>query len=207
MLLITVSTLCKAQIDSLTIIPYDTMFTLLEPELIEITGADYTAFHKADSIRQHSPKSYCQFFSEHRLDIIQTCDEICETFIVDSTTGKKLLLPSGYDQGVLGLDISPSCTQFMVYSSYDRIEYQDYYFHRAEIFGFTITKGKGVEILHASFRFYADDWSIEEVIWASDKTIALKIYEGNRASPGLETTFKYYKTDLDSHVQSSESSD
>lgn len=195
MLFTTLTVLCNAQRDSLTIIPYDSLFSNLEPELTEISETEFRDFQKSESLNCRISSG--NFISGYGLYIRDTCHESCESFLVDSATGKMFLLPSGYDQGIMGCEISPACTQLIVYSSYDTPDYAEYYSHRAEIYGFAISPGKGLETIKPSVKFYTQDWSIDEVIWVSETTIAIKVYEGTRAAAGNGVTYKYYVFGID----------
>ncbi|MES2679414.1 MAG: hypothetical protein V4635_05990 [Bacteroidota bacterium] len=122
------------------------------------------------------------------------CKDICESYLIDKKERIKLVLPCNYDQGIIGLEISPSCNQFIVYSSYDRPDYTEYYDYRAEIFGFTITQGQGFKIIKPSFKYYTKDWSIDKITWIDENTLALKLYDGERAGDGENLKFHYFKT-------------
>ncbi len=137
------------------------------------------------------------FISGSGLYVSHSCNEICETYLEEKATNRRMLMPSDYDAGILGMQLSPGCNQLLVCSSYDGPDYDDYYAYRAEIMAFNVTGGKGLHGIKPAFKYYTKDWSIEDVTWASDKTIALKIYEGSGG--GLRTTvqYKYVKLDVD----------
>jgi hypothetical protein len=105
-------------------------------------------------------------------------------------------LPCNHDQGILGLKLSPSCNQFIIYACYDLPNYYDYYEFRAEIFGFNIAQGKGLETITPSFEFVTKDWSITDLVWIDDKRIALKVYIDGIPSGGNNFGYKYFKTNL-----------
>lgn len=135
-------------------------------------------------------------FKAAGLSITQQCDEICETYLLEIQTGNKLYLPSSYDAGIAGMLVSPSCKQFIVWSSYDGPDYENYYEYRSEITGFTIANGKGLATIKPSFKYYTKDWSIESLTWVGDDSIALKIYTEQRTGNGEGLNFEYFKTTL-----------
>ncbi len=178
---------------SITILE-DFSFINLELDLKEITKDDYERYTKA-----YKTKCIVEsggFISEYGLSVSRNCKEICETYLVENKSGKKMLLPSNYDTGILGLLLSPSCNQFIIYSSYDGPDYENYYSNRAEIIGFNITNDKGLKAIKSSFEYYSKDWSIDNLTWINDKSIALKIYEENRWGDGSGMHYKYFKTNL-----------
>lgn len=125
------------------------------------------------------------------------CDQICETYLIDTLSGKRMWLPSNYDQGILGSDFSPFKNQFMVYSSYDGPDFENYYDYRAELFVYTILDATGLEALKMQLNYYTTDFSISEIIWIGENEIALKIYEESRWGDGSHLEFKYLKTILE----------
>lgn len=107
------------------------------------------------------------------------------------------MIPSDYDQGILGLHMSPSCNQFLVYSSYDGPDYENYYEYRAEIIGFKITGAQGFKAIQPSFSYHTKNWSIEDVTWITDNTIAIKTYEGARSEAKDKRQFRCFKTQIE----------
>jgi hypothetical protein len=124
------------------------------------------------------------------------CDETCTTFLYEYATINRITLPSDYDSGIAGMLFSPSCNQFLIYSSYDGPDYDNYYDHRAEIFIFNIAHGKGLNGIQQSFEYFTKSWSIENLIWVNEKTIALKIYEEEKQGDDTKNKFKYFLTDI-----------
>lgn len=128
------------------------------------------------------------------LKLTSNCHEICEAFLVDSLTGKSRWIPSNYDAGMIGYEFSPTGNKFIVFSAYDGPDYIQYYDWRAEFFIYEITKEKGLDALQLVSSYYATDWSIENIVWIDDNSIALKIYEEERPGDGSKLKFKYLKT-------------
>ncbi len=161
---------------------------------LEFTEISETAF--LEVYTDTEMHEYVKAFKALGLSIRDTCYEICEEYLVDNNSGEEMYLPSGYDAGVLGLVFSPSAKFMLVYSSYDGPDYDNYYEDRAEFFLFSVKKGKGLSAVKLYGEFYTKDWSIEEIIWIDDKTIALKIYEGPRRGNGVQGGYKYLKTTI-----------
>ncbi|MBK7970257.1 MAG: hypothetical protein IPK08_15670 [Bacteroidetes bacterium] len=126
----------------------------------------------------------------------QFCDEICETYLYEYKTNNRTMLPSDYDSGILGMLFSPSCKQFLVYSSYDGPDFDKYYDHRAELFIFNVAHGEGLNGIRQKLQYFSKSWSIESIVWVNEKSIALKIYEGEKHGDDAMNKFKYYLTDL-----------
>lgn len=125
------------------------------------------------------------------------CKDVCELYLIDEKKKIKLVLPSNFDGGIIGLVISPDCNQFFVYSSYDSADYAKYYENRAEVYGFFITQGQGIQTIKPTFKFYTKDWSIENAIWTSNNEIALKIYEESRSAENQDKlNYKYFKSTI-----------
>ena len=137
------------------------------------------------------------FISGSNIYVSQDCKEICETYLREKTTNRKMLLPSNYDAGILTMVLSPTCNQMIVCSSYDGPDYADYYEDRAEIFVFNVRNGIGLKGIKPAFKYYAKDWSIADLTWVNDKTIVLKIYEEQRWGDGSGVHYKYFKADFD----------
>jgi hypothetical protein len=171
---------------------YDTHFTDLGSALKEISGSKFKEYNKTTTALDENA-----FLKRKGLILEHDCEEICVAYLKDIKDGIKLLLPSDYDQGIIGLIISPSCNQFIVYSSYDGPDYMNFYSHRAEVFVFTIAQGQGIQIIKPTFKFYSKDWSIEEVIWANDNEIAFKTYQESRSLANQDNlNYKYFKTKI-----------
>ena len=183
----------KVVSDSLTFYS-DSLYRDIELNFIEISKNEFQSY-----IRKY--KSGCildsgHFISGSDLYLSQDCNEICETYLAEKTTNRKMLMPSNYDAGILRMLLSPTCNQLIVCSSYDGPDYVDYYEDRAEIFVFSVTTGIGLKGIKPTFKYYTKDWSIEDLTWVNDKTITLKIYEGNRGGDGSGVAYKYLKADL-----------
>jgi len=171
----------------------DSLFRNLDSKLKVISKNTFQGYEK--NYRPTCSLDSNGFMKDKGLVLGNYCKDICESYLLDKKERIKLILPSDYDQGIIGLDLSPSCNQFIVYSSYDRPNYKDYYEYRAEVFGFTISQGQGLQTIKPAFKFYTKDWSIEEVIWISDSEIALKTYQENRTTTNQNNlNYKYFKT-------------
>jgi hypothetical protein len=183
----------KIVVDSL-IFYNDSLFGDIELNFTEISENVFQA-----CIRRY--KTGCvldsgHFISGSDLFVIHECSEICETYLAEKTTNRKMLMPSNYDAGILKMLLSPTCNQLIVCSSYDGPDYANYYEYRAEIFVFNITTESGLQAIKPTFKYYTSEWSIDDLTWVNDKTIALKIYEGNRGGDGSGAHYKYFKADM-----------
>lgn len=164
-------------------------------EFKTISQADYTYYLLKETQRlTNEIESDSTFFKKRGLTLKSYCDQVCESYLIEDKTDKKLWLPASFDQGILGITFSPSKDYLMVFSSYDRPDYDNYYEYRADIFIYKITKSKGLELLDFYFNFYTKDWSIEDIVWIDNSSIALKIYEEGRFGNGENLRFKYFKT-------------
>jgi hypothetical protein len=156
-------------------IPADSLFTSLESELKEIGRDDFEEYNKNYKI--NCTVGPGGFISGLGLSVEDECDEICQAYIVEHKSGEKMLLPCNYDAGILGLLMAPGCNRFIIYSSYDGPDYVNYYEHRAEIISFTIAEDDGLKAIKPAFKYYSKDWSIEDLTWIDDETIAIKVYD------------------------------
>lgn len=164
---------------------------LLDLDFIETSVDD---FLKSKSFYNESLSyDYTKNLKRLGVDILHSCDEICESYLVEKTTREKMWLPSNYDAGILGFNFSPSGNFLMVYSSYDGPDYDNYYEYRAEIFIFSVGKEKGLKAIKLYGSYYTKDWSITDIVWGNNNTIALKVYEGERRGDGIEGDYKYLK--------------
>ncbi|MBL7915441.1 MAG: hypothetical protein JNL49_10395 [Bacteroidia bacterium] len=158
-----------------------------------------------------SEKEFQKFLSEYKISckidsgkfvegsgiyVRQFCDEICETYLYEQKTNNRLILPSDYDSGILGMLFSTSCNQFLVYSSYDGPDYDKYYDHRSELFIFSIAHGEGLNGVRQQLQYFSKSWSIENLVWVNEKSIALKVYEGEKQGDDSMNKYKFYLTDF-----------
>ena len=172
----------------------DSLYSDLEINFTEISKNEFQLYKR-------KYKTQCILDSGHVISgseiyVSRDCKEICETYLREKTTNRKMVLPSNYDSGILTMSLSPTCNQMIVCSSYDGPDYVDYYEDRAEIFVFNVTNGIGLKGIKPTFKYYTKDWSIEDLTWINDKTIALKVYEEQRWGDGSGVHYKYLKADL-----------
>jgi hypothetical protein len=170
------------------------LYTTWHPDLTKISKDEFQSY-------KSNYKTVCDldsgnFISGSDLYVIQNCKDICETYLAERSTNRKLLVPSSYDRGVLAMLLSPGCNQLIVCSSYDGPDFGKYYEDRAEIFVFQVNKENGLRGIIPSLQYYTKDWSIEDLTWVNDKTIALKIYKETRRGDGRTINYRYYKAKL-----------
>lgn len=173
----------------------DTAFADLESELQPISKNEFIAY-------KNKYKPGCSIDSGHFISgsglyVNHSCNEVCETYLAEKITNRKMPMPSPYDAGILDMLLSPGCNLLMVCSSYDGPDYENYYTNRAEIMAFHVTTGHGLQGITPAFKYFTKDWSIEDATWVSDKTIALKLYEESRGGDGSGVHYKYFKMDVD----------
>jgi hypothetical protein len=137
-----------------------------------------------------------QFISGSGLYVHRNCHEICDTYLAESKTNRKLLLSSSYDAGISNMLFSTSCTKLIVWSSYDGPDFANYYENRAEFYSFTVAAGNGQQRLKPDSKHFSKDWSIQDLTWINDKTIALKTYKSNKPSVSNDKEYKYFTVDL-----------
>ena len=64
------------------------------------------------------------------------------------------------------------------------------------IFVFKITKEFGLKGIQPAYKFFTKDWSIADIVWINNKTIALKIYEEQHEGDVIDVYYRYFKTEL-----------
>ena len=144
---------------------------------------------------------YIGYVPEINSHIISECKWVCVNYLLDNETDEKMMLPDTFDGGVSGLKISASQKQVLMYLSYDGANYADYYPHRAEIIFMQIGEGKGFHELTNPKICIITEWSIEEIVWIDEKSIALKVYDKHEeVSNGRyyyhEPVYQYFKTEI-----------
>lgn len=130
---------------------------------------------------------------ERGLYLIRDCNEVCDTYIGEAATNKKLLLPSTFDVGVSTVLPSPDCKRLIVWSTYDMPDYGEFYGHRSELFSFTIDMEKGIDGVQPLAKHFSKRWSLGDVTWVDNKTLAVKVY--SNANP-TNKDYKYYLVNL-----------
>lgn len=145
---------------------------------------------------QREKKEPLDKLEELGLTLDSDCDEICETYLVEKKSKRKMELPSDFDQGVMGLVFSPSNERFVIYSSYDGPDYNSFYHYRAEVIGYSLNAGAGIDAIGEPTNYHLYDWSIEDMFWIDDNTIALKVYQGSHSTAGVDGGYRYFKLRL-----------
>lgn len=183
----------KNSSDSLILADYAS-FHDLELNLIEISRNEFQNY-------KNNYKTGCDldsgdFISGSGLYVSHNCDEICETYLAEKNSGRRMLMPSDFDAGILSMLLSPNCRQLIVCSSYDGPDYVNYCENRAEFYVFTITLEKGLDGIVPASKYFTKDYSIDDLTWVTDNTIALKVYEEQRWGDGSGLNYTYFKADL-----------
>lgn len=133
----------------------DSLFIDLDINFTEISENDFQSCKQ-----EYSPGCVLDsghFISGSGLYVKHYCDEICETYLCERNTDRKMLIPSNFDGGISNILLSPACNQLIVYSSYDGPDYGDYYDYRAEIIIFNVTTGIGLKGISPSFQYITKD--------------------------------------------------
>ena len=180
--------------DDSLIVFEDSLFNVLDSNFNEISLSEFQRY-------KNNYKLSCEIDSGHfikgsGLNVLHVCDEVCDTYLEEKSSNKILLMPSGYDAGILAMSLSQDCNKLLVCSSYDGPDYADYYEDRAVVIIFKISKEYGLKGIQPAFKFFTKDWSIADIVWVNNKTIALKIYEEQHGEDGIDIQFKYFKMDL-----------
>ena len=172
----------------------DSLFVNIDSIFQEMSLSEFQGY-------KNNYKLSCEIDSGHfikgsGLNVLHVCDEVCDTYLEEKSSNKILLMPSGYDAGILAMSLSQDCNKLLVCSSYDGPDYADYYEDRAVVIIFKISKEYGLKGIQPAFKFFTKDWSIADIVWVNNKTIALKIYEEQHGEDGIDIQFKYFKMDL-----------
>ncbi len=170
--------------DSTLLVDYN-LFKEVGLVLNEISKTQFNAYLTNE-------QSECQM-SDFGIIEESECNEICETYLIDSVSKKRMLMPSDYDAGIIGILLSSNCHQLIVYSSYDGPDYDDYYMNRAEFYLFKMDKNKGLDGVQPFLKYSTKHWSIEDIAWVNDKKIALKLYHEQRWGDGSGLNYKYFQ--------------
>ena len=132
-------------------------------------------YYKFSSDPYGEERRYIGYVPEINSHIISDCKWVCVNYLLDNQTDEKIILPSDFDGGVLGLKISASKKQLLMYSSHYGDNYADIYSHRAEIIFMQIGDGKGFHKLTNPRICIIMEWSIEDIVWIDNNSIALKV--------------------------------
>jgi hypothetical protein len=155
---------------------YDlSMFSGFKLELREISKNEYQSHEKKKKMNilfsDESSILGRDIYLEHG------CDEICSSYIMDISSKKGIELPTSFDEGISGMILSPSRKQLIIYSSVG--SHYEPYNHRAELFGFEVTKNGGIKGLKPSFKYMTKDFEISSLFWVNEKIILLTVNENN----------------------------
>jgi hypothetical protein len=107
-----------------------------------------------------------------------------------------MIVPSDYDQGVLGALVSPGGEYFLGYSSYDGPDYEYAYSIRSTFSVFRISKNHGLSGVEPFALFESTDWSIREMVWMDAESVGLKVYSCNYNEILGEEDYSYFRINL-----------
>jgi hypothetical protein len=157
-----------------------------------------SVFEISDTISFESSYYYNRFFSSIPAHYITQCGEgYCSAFLLDYKTDERFYLDAPFDAGIKGMQLSKNNTYLVVYSSYNGPDYVDYYSTRSSFTLYKINKNKGIKGMTVYYTFNSTEWSIEELIWINNNTLALKVYTEERNGDTLEGNFLYYTVQID----------
>ncbi len=202
-------------IDSLNLVPYtenEYNKHLLETSLIEnysnpnftktdssfIVKTKNSVFEISDTISYESSYYYRLYSKPLRSHVFTHCGEgYCSAFLLDYKTDERFYLDAPFDAGIKGMQLSKKNTYLVVYSSYDGPDYDDYYATRSTFTLYKIKKNKGLKGMTVYYTFNSNEWSIEELIWINNNTLALKVYTGERNGDTIDGSNLYYTIQID----------
>ncbi|WDF79805.1 hypothetical protein PQ469_07270 [Mucilaginibacter sp. KACC 22773] len=164
----------------------------LDDKLKTISAAEYKNLDGLNKPRCDLDSS--GFIKNLGVTLKSRCDEVCETDLFEIKSGKTMPLPTDFDAGLLGIQVSPQCDRFLTYSSYDMPDYDKYYAHQALIVLYDINKGVGLKAIKQKKTFGFNTWSIKEVKWLDERSIALKLYKEAYSD---EVKFAYFKVKIE----------
>ena len=107
-------------------------------------------------------------------------DELNTLELVDARTGARMDLPYTFDNGFHGFAVSPGGDRVLFFSSYDIPFWEAWYDHRADLITYHLTPGKGLAGMRTGLTFETGRFSIEEVVWVDDRSVAMKVYFGDQ---------------------------
>ena len=172
----------------------DSLFKVWSPKWIKISASDFNSYKS--KLSSSCALDSLNFISGTNLKIVHHCNEICESYLAEVNSNRKFQLPCDYDGGVGGVVFSPNCNQMLVFSSYDGSDYVDYYEYRSEIYIFSLQNTANLNGIKPAFAFAEKRWSIEEVIWLNNHSVALKIFSNDRRGDGSNLKFQYLKAEV-----------
>jgi hypothetical protein len=172
----------------------DSLFKVWSPKWIRISAGDFNNYKS--KLSSSCSLDSLNFISGTNLKIVHHCNEICEPYLAEVNSNRKFLLPCNYDGGVGGVVFSPDCNQVLVFSSYDGSDYVDYYEYRSEIYIFSLQNTTNLNGIKPALAFAEKRWSIEEVVWLNNHSVALKVFSNDRRGDGSNLKFQYLKAEV-----------
>jgi hypothetical protein len=179
-----------------SIVLWDTKeFKPIKTKLANLTWKKYQEM--LQQLNKECASDTGDFLSSKGLRYHQTCDEVCTSFLTDLKNGVRMVVPSNYDGGLRGMVVSPKCSRLAFYSSYDGIDYSDYYEYCSEIFFYQLHEGNGIQTLTPESVYFTKAFTITEMFWINEKTIILKTYAEDRHQVSEDKlTYQYYQAIL-----------
>lgn len=120
----------------------------------------------------------------------------CTDYLIDTINSTKMIVPSDYDQGVLGALVSPGGEYFLAYSSYDGPDFHYAHSIRSTFSVFRISKNHGLSGVAPFALFESTDWSIREMVWMDAQSVGIQVYSGNLNESATKEDYSYYRIQL-----------
>ena len=163
--------------------------------------ATQNTYYKFIGDRSGQEYRYIGYASEINSHIISDRKWVYVHYLLDNETNEKMMLPDTFEGGVSGLKVSDTQKQMLMYSAYYGDNYTDYHSHRAEIIFMQIGDGNGFHRLTNPKICIITAWSIEEIVWIDDHSIALKVYDKlEEVSNGIynyhKPAYQYFKAEM-----------
>ena len=145
---------------------------------LRLTHGDDTLIlpHRLDTCMLHG---FVPALNAHYL-VCFAGDELNTLELVDARPGTRMDLPYTFDNGFHGFAVSPGGDRVLFFSSDDIPFWEAWYDHRADLITYHLTPGKGLAGMRTGLTFETGRFSIEEVVWVDDRSVAMKVYFGDQ---------------------------
>ena len=181
----------------------DDLFKEIKIERKKITGSDfirhienYTPTCAIEMTQEMIPG---QFIKGKGIKIDYYSDPpACQTSILDEKARVRMVLPSRYDDGFIITRFSPSCNQIMTFFQFEFNDYNESEEYGAELYGYKLTSGSGIETIKPSFRYYSKDWLINDLVWINENSVAVQTFKDHISSMKMDDydNFEYFELTL-----------
>jgi hypothetical protein len=161
--------------------------------VVQTKNYEYNLYQTQD---YSSSYNYIGFVPDIKSHLIGFCGGgTCANYLLDNEFDIKLKLNSNYDAGLIELKTSPNSKLIALLSSYDGSDFENYYEYRAIIEILEIRKDNSIKGIKHKYFLTSQEFSISEIVWIDNQTIAFKGYSSNRL-PRTEKDYDYLKIKL-----------